>query len=460
MRPTRIGWIIVVLVVGISSFSCATKKPPSTVETVGDALPPSTEIRAEWTAPADDTGRVDDGWLESFGEPVLEALVAEAMSLHNPNMRLAAAQVDRAAAGARLAGSALKPSVGLAADVSGTAGNESVSGGSAAVGLVVSWEADVWGRVRAGASAAGENLRATAYDFEYARQSLAAQVATTWFLATELELQVALAQETVEILRQLLDLVETKQDVGQVSMQEVYLAQADLASAEDALRQAMGGDKEVRRALELLLGRYPSAEVETADELVPVPPPVPVGVPADIIERRPDLRAGERRVATAFYLTEEARLARLPSFSLTAGVGGSSDLDDVILDLGAGIFAPLFTGGALEAQLESATADQEAAIAVYGQMLLRAFEEVETALTNEKLLAEREEYLKTVVDQNGRALEVTKVQYDVGQIDLLSVLQIQAKWIGARVGLLRIQNDRLAQQVNLHLALGGSFLVP
>ena len=119
--------------------------------------------------------------------------------------------------------------------------------------------------------------------------------------------------------------------------------------------------------------------------------------------------------------------------------------------------APIFTGGALEALVDSATADQQAAIAAYGRSLLRAFEEVETALTNEKLFAEREGYLHTVVDENEKALELAKVRFEVGQIDLLSVLQIQTKWIGARIGLLRIRNNRLAQRVNLHLALGGSF---
>jgi outer membrane protein TolC len=124
---------------------------------------------------------------------------------------------------------------------------------------------------------------------------------------------------------------------------------------------------------------------------------------------------------------------------------------------GAGIFAPLFTGGALEAQLDSATADQEAAIATFGQSVLRAFEEVETALTNETLYEEREHYLESVVENNERAYEMERNRYDVGQTDLLSVLQIQAKWIGARVGWVRIKNERLAQRVNLHLALGGSF---
>jgi NodT family efflux transporter outer membrane factor (OMF) lipoprotein len=442
---------------GCVALSCSLKKPPGTGEVVDDALPSTTRVRGDWTAPAGDTGKVDDGWIKNFNDPQLWALVEEAVSVQNPNMRLLSSQIDRAAASAELAGSALKPTVGLAGDLSGTAGDDAVSGGSAGLGLVISWEADVWGKVRAGAAAADENLRATVADFEYARQSLAAQTTKTWFLATELQLQVELARETVDLLTELLRLVETKFNVGQVSMQDVYLTRADLSSAQEALRQAISGQKAVQRALEILLGRYPSAEVETASELMPVPPPIPVGIPSNIIARRPDLVAAERRVAAAFYLTEQARLAKLPSFNLTAGVGGSTGLDDAIVDLGAGIFAPIFTGGALEAQVEQATADQEAAIAVYGQTLLRAFEEVETSLTNEALYQEREEYLQAVVDDSRRAYELSRIQYDVGQIDLLSVLLMQTKWIGARVGLIHVKNERLEQRVNLHLALGGSF---
>jgi len=373
-----------------------------------------------------------------------------------------ASQIDRAAAASQLAGSALKPTVGLGADISGTSGGgesfpDALTGGSGSLGLGISWEADVWGRVRAGASAAEENLRATIADFEYARQSLAAQVAKTWFLATELKLQVGLGRETVDILRQLTELVEQKERVGQVSMQDVYLARADLDSAQEALRQAIGGERQAQRALEILLGRYPAAEIETASELTPMPPAIPVGVPSDIIARRPDLVAAERRVAAAFFLTEEARLAKLPRFTLSAGVGGNTGLDDAIGQLAAGIVAPLYTGGALEAQLDAANADQEAALAAYGMTLLKAFEEVEAALTNERLLEDREQYLESVVENNERALDAARARYDIGQTDLLSVLQIQAKWIGARVGLIRIKNERLAQRVNLHLALGGSF---
>jgi len=437
--------------------ACAVKEPPKTGDMVEDALPPTTVVAAEWTAPAGDTGEVDDGWLASFGDPELEAIVAEAIGEHNPNMRLLASQVDRATASARLAGSALKPMVGLGADLSGTGGDDAVAGNEGTVGVGVSWEIDVWGKLRAGAQAADENLRATVADFEFARMSLAAQVAKTWFLATELKQQVALATETVDILTQLTELVETKQSVGQVSMQDVYLARAEVDRAQDALRQAVGGQKQAQRALEILVGRYPSAEIEGANELVPTPPPIPVGVPSDIIQRRPDLVASERRVAAAFNRTQQANLAKLPSFTLNAGVGANSGLSGAIGNLGAGLFAPIFTGGALQAQVGQATADQEAAMALYGQSLLKAFEEVETSLTNEALFAEREEFLRSSEENSKGAYDISKARYDVGQTDLLSVLQIQAQWVGARVGIVNILNDRLAQRVDLHLALGGSF---
>lgn len=435
---------------------CATQlaEEPTHDEVVAAALP-DREIAAEWAAPAGDSGAVDDGWLETFNDPGLEALAEEALREQNPNLRVLAAQIGRAEAAVRLAGSALKPNVGLATGISenlSDSGPESTSSGAS---VVMSWEADVWGRVQAGASAAEENLRATVADFEFARQSLVASVAKAWYLAIELQGQEQLATEVVDIRKDLLTFVETRAELGAVSEQDVYLARADLAAGEDALRQTIGGQKDARRALELLIGRYPGAQIEVAPDLVPVPPPVSTGLPSELLERRPDLIAADRRVAREFFLTEEARLAQLPRFSLTAGAG----LGDAISDLSAGLVAPLYTGGALEAQLAGATASQEAAIAAYAVAALNAFEEVETALTYETLLREREGFLLTVVENEQKAYRIQRDRYDLGATDLLNVLQIQSRWIAARIALLRVQNERLAQRINLHLALGGSFEV-
>jgi multidrug efflux system outer membrane protein len=444
--------VLVVAVVG-----CAVKQPPETVEMVEEALPESTDIPPDWQAGNADTGEVDSAWIESFDDPSLTALVDEAL-LNNRNLQVAAAQVERSAALARLAGSQLNPTIAFVGDVAQLGGSDAVAGVTDwSGGVAMSWEADVWGRVRAGEQAAGEALVASQFDYAFARQSLAATIAKAWFLATETKLIVSLSAESVDLFTELSDLVRTKQDVGQISMQELHLAEADVASAEEALRQARSAHQQVLRSIEVLLGRYPAADIEAASDQLPVPPPTPTGVPVQIVERRPDLLAGERRIRAAFLLSEEARLALFPSFTLTATAGGNADVSDFIASIGAGIFAPIFTGGALEAQLDFANADQKAALAVYGQALLTAFREVEDALANERLFEERESFLESVVSSNENALDIARMQLKEGAIDTLSVLQIQARVVAARASLIRIRGERLAQRVNLHLALGGSF---
>ena len=446
-------WHLVIGFTVLAVAGCALKQPPAQEEMVAAALP-TVEVPAEWSAEDLDVGLVDNGWIETFDDSRLVELVDEAMA-NSPDLRVSAAQVDRAAAFLDNADAALQPSVNLASDVARVdagSGRDSTSN----TGVGVSWELDVWGRVRAGAAAAEESLRATQADFEFARQSLAARVADAWFLNTESTLQVDLAEEITSVYTSTLDIAEKQQKVGKVSMKDVHLARANLATSEDALRQSKIAWNETVRALEVLLGRYPSAELAAAERLVAVPPQIPVGTPSDIIARRPDLISAERRVAVAFFQAEEASLARLPSFSLTGGVGTSS-MASSISSLGAGVFVPLFDGGALEAQLDAATADQEAAIANYGSVLLRAFQEVETALASEKLLQQREELLAVVVDENKKALELSRKEYEVGKIGLENVLVTQANWVAARIGLINIQSQRLFQRVDLHLALGGSF---
>ncbi|MDH3857691.1 MAG: TolC family protein, partial [Gammaproteobacteria bacterium] len=207
-----------------------------------------------------------------------------------------------------------------------------------------------------------------------------------------------------------------------------------------------------------------SAELEVAREFVPTPPGIPVGIPAQLLERRPDLIAAERRVAAAFQRIESARAAKLPGVALTASGGSSSnELLDLIgvssnfFSLGANFVAPLDLGGGLEAQVEIETAQQQAALANYGGTALRAFNEVESGLTNEQLLLEREAFLAAAVKNNSNALDAAKTQYDAGAIDFLSVLQMQARTLNSRISLIRLKNARLAQRVDLHLALGGNF---
>jgi NodT family efflux transporter outer membrane factor (OMF) lipoprotein len=406
-------------------------------------------------------GPVDDGWLASFEDPYLDELVAEALR-NNFSLRGAAAQLEAAAAVARQADKRLEPIVSLALGGSETTGSSPLP--TSGVSLDVSWELDIWGRIAAGQAAALADFQTAAATFEFARQSLAAQTAKAYFLATEAWLQLQIADTTAANFRGIRGLVEDRLAEGQASQQDLRLSSADEASAEDAVRAAQGAYDDAKRSLEILLGRYPSAQIEIPRAFIPVPGPVPAGLPSELLQRRPDVIAAERTVAAAFARLDEAEAAKLPRLSLTSSVGTATDdfLEalnpaNAVFSIGANLVAPILDQGGRELQVEIATAEQEAAVADYGQVGLRAFQEVESALQQEQLLAERESFLQSAFADNAEAVRLAGVQYEVGAIDLLGLLQIQAREFQSQSTLIRVQSTRLANRVNLHLALGGSF---
>ena len=422
------------------------------VQSIQKSAETDARLAEGWSA-AESGGLVDNGWIVSFNDPQLVQLVDEAEQ-NNFGLKISGARLQQAEALARQAGAALKPSVGLSGAYSDR--NNDALGELYGGGLQVSWEADVWGRIGSAEAGAKEAAEASRADYQFARQSLAAATAKGWFLAGSSKILSDYAGEVAQLLEETVDIAITKEKVGQGTMQSVHLAKADLASAQEAARKAVSAEENAKRSLELLLGRYPSAGLATDDKLTAVPPPVAAGIPSEILERRPDLIAAENRVAAAFYKEKEAELMRLPRFNFSIGLS-LNNITDAISNLTAGIFAPLYTGGAIEAEVENATAVQQETIAAYGQTALTAFKEVETALAGEEHLAKREEYLQTVVEENFKAYGLVKTQYDVGKIDMLDLLTVQNKWVQAKIALVDVQTQRLLNRTGLHLALGGSF---
>jgi NodT family efflux transporter outer membrane factor (OMF) lipoprotein len=446
---------------------CAVTAPPAPEQIRKDALQ-GAEIRTSWSADAPQAGAVSDNWLASFNDPQLNALVDEALQ-RNPDLRATAARVEQSAAYAQIARAALLPAINLL----GTGGLK-VGGGSdltsalQGVMLGVSWEPDLWGRLRYGRNAADASYASAQADYEFARQSMAAQVARSWFLATEAMLQLAATESMAQSSRELLRLAEDREKVGIGSQKDVVLARANLGLIEDGVRQARLAHEQSIRSLETLLGRYPAAELRTAPELPPMPAPIPVGMPLDMLERRPDVIAAERRVAAAFNRAGEARAAQLPRIRLNASV---SALDSEVLELqddfenpsggaGATLVAPLYQGGALRAQVSVRTAEQKEALARYASQVLRGINEVENALAASRMLSERMQLLDQVVKDQKKTLEYDQAAYRIGRQDLRSVQQQQQQVQSARIALLRVQSEQLIQRVNLHLALGGSFAEP
>lgn len=446
---------------------CKTKSPPARDEIQRQALG-EVSLDRSWSASPASNEAIQDNWLASFDDAQLDALVAEAM-VNNPDLRVSAARVEQAAAYVTVAKAALLPAI----TVFGTGGLK-MSGGSdlnsALQGIAagVSWEPDLWGRIRYGRNAAQEMSASVEADYEFARQSLAATVARGWFTATETQLQIALAERMVVESRALETIAEERFRVGPGSEQDVVIARANRLAFEDSLRQVQFAHEQSLRAVELLLGRYPAAELQARAELPALPGAVPVGMPLEMLERRPDVIAAERRVAAAFNRVGEARTARLPRIILNAGVAAlesevlqfKDDYSNPALGAGAKLIAPIYQGGAMDAQVVIRTTEQEESVAQYARTALRAINDVETALATGGALDDRSQLLASIVTDNERGLELARINYEVGRQDLRSVAQQQLAVHAANLGLLRVESEQLTQRVNLHLALGGRFEEP
>jgi NodT family efflux transporter outer membrane factor (OMF) lipoprotein len=326
------------------------------------------------------------------------------------------------------------------------------------------WEADVWGRIRSKKAAAKAESEALEADYEFARQSLAAAVARAYFTTIEAAQQEANAQETLDIYQEYSKLTDVQKQHGFASDFDVSQIKSRTASAEDALYTAQQVRAQTIRAIEVVTSHYPAGKFDVRRSFPRQPRSVPAGLPAQILERRPDLIASERRFAAAFHRVNEARTARLPRFVLSATSGlGTAELDGVgtlnalVWSLAAGVTQPIFFGGELKAAQDLRTAEQKAAAASYVGHALRAFGEVEDALANDYYLRKRESALSGAVSSSADSIKFGRQQLEQGQIDMFTVLRLTGENLAAKVQYTQIRASRLRERVNLYLALGGDF---
>ena len=455
--------VLILVVAGLTA--CATpsvEQVESDVSQAAQQQVPATP--AQWQMAAE-SGEVQAGWVDSFNDPELTALVIEAQE-NNRELAAAAANVDRAWALARQAGAALVPSLAVTGGGvrSGSPSGSVPTSSNLSLGAQVSWEADVWGRIRSGQRAAVAGAQAVEADFRSAQESLAAATAKAYFTAIEANIQADIARETVKILEEMKRIVTVQYDNGTASAQDISLARSDLASARERLTTVESSFRDSVRALEVLIGRYPGATLELRESLPAAPPPPPAGLPSELLERRPDIVAAERRVAAAFNATNQARAARLPTISLTGNASTASNSLSSLLDssnvgwsAGINLLAPIFDGGVLRENVTIANAEQEQSLAAYGQAATNAFRELESGLDQGVVVQLRIDDLQEASQEAGEAFRIARLRYEEGEEALLNVLTIQQRGISSRSSLSIAERLLLEQRVNLNLALGGGW---
>lgn len=465
--PLRVSALLktgMLAVIALALFACVVSSEKNEAK-VKEKLRGQTQFTAaQWSTRAD-ASDIEVNWLQNFNDDLLRALVSEAQA-NNRNLLAAAASVEGAQALAKQAGAALSPNVGLSLDSSrtGIRDDNIAPVDNRGIGLQINWELDLWGRIRNSEQAAANSAKAAQADFRYAQHSLAATTTQAYFALIESNIQIETAKESLGILQEIARIVDVQYKNGMVSAQDLAITRSDTASAREQLITLEGAQRNAARALEILLGRYPSAELQAGSVLPVTPPLPPVGIPSEVLERRPDLVAAERRVAAAFNKLEVAKVARLPSLSLTGALGGSSNALANVLDpanttwrLGANLLASIFDGGTAQAQIDAATAEQKQTLFNYGQSALTAFSEVETALDQGFVLKKRHEELMIVKREAEKAYRIASLRYTEGEINLLDVLSIQQRLIGAKTNLISLERLLLDQRTSLYLALGGQW---
>ncbi len=441
-----------------------------------DHPPLGGDVPAVWTARDDTAGRPAPAWWADFGDPALDEVVDAALR-QNYDLQAAASRLEQALADSRIAGADLQPQ--LQVGLNGSQRKQNFIGfpipgaedrvlstvfTNYGVSLDLTWEADLWGRLRAGARAALADLQSRAADLRAAQLSLAGQTTKAWFAIAEAGQQLRLAEASVASFRASAEQVRERFEQGLRPALDVRLALSNLATAE-ALREQRGQQLDAAvRQIEVLMGLYATGSIAMPADLPAAPAVIPGGLPAELVRRRPDVVAAERRIAAARQRLRVAQRDLYPRISLTANTGTATGaLKDLVKrDFGVwtllgNVIQPLLQGGRLRAAVDRAEARAAEELAVYANTALQAFSEVETALAAEEYLVQRERYLAVSAEESRAAEIIADDRYRSGLDNYITVLESQRLALQAEGDLIAARRQRLENRVDLYLALGGGF---
>jgi len=410
--------------------------------------------------------KADTRWWQSFGSVELNHLIATGLT-DNLSLQESWARLNQSRALAAQAGADRFP------DLTGTAGagtsriksgsGSSVGFSTYSLGLISSYELDLWGRLSANRQTAALNVSATREDLNTATISIAAEITVRWLGIISSRMQKELLEKQLRTNETILELVQLRFHNAMVSALDVYQQKQLVENVKAEMPLVEEKEKLLLHDLAVLLGKPPGANLNITaarfPELLPLPS---LGLPADLLSARPDIRAAGKRLEAADWQITSARANRLPSISLSAQAGyGQSELDllfdNWLLNLSASLTAPLLDGGFRKAEVDRTRAVADEKLAVYRDAVLEAIKEVEDALVSEEKKREHIEGLRQVIDTAEVALEEAGARYRNGVSDYLPVLTQLLSVQTLEKNLILRQENRLATRVSLHRAMGGSW---
>ncbi len=413
-------------------------------------------------------------WWTVFNDPVLDDLEGQAADA-NRDIRIAVAHVDQANATARSVHSLELPTIGANPSISRTREaqqrpNNGNTGGLAAtyndllLPLTLNYEIDAWGKIRRMVQSANATAQASDADLRFVRLSVGASVAVDYYSLREADAQLAISDATVAALQKGFQIVDNQFQHGLVSELDVKQAETlldQVRSQRDA--QHIQRDQ-LEHAIAELLGRTPEGFHIAADTKLETPPSIPTGLPSQLLERRPDIVAAERSMASASAQIGVAKAAYFPQLSLTGFAGYESanpaailNWQNTIASLGASATAPIFTGGRLRANLDQARAGYQASVSQYEKTVLTAYQQVEDQLAALHFLSSQEQDSAGAVASARDQERIATNRYEAGLVSYLNVVYSEQTLLDNEQSEVQVSGQRLVATVVLVKALGGGW---
>jgi NodT family efflux transporter outer membrane factor (OMF) lipoprotein len=424
------------------------------------------------SANASDDSAATAAWWTTFDDPQLGRLVERAL-VSSPDVALAAQRIREARAGLRVAGGAEYPQIGLGAakgEYRRTGPLNTVFPGSYPTfqtGFDASWEIDLWGGTRRSVESAGAALQATEEDARGVRLALAAEVARTYVELRATQRRLALAQTNLAVQRQTLALTRERLHAGVASRLDALRAEALVAGTESLLPFLNEGLAQAARRLALLLGEEPGAldrELSAAQPIPTAPAPLDLGLPADLLRRRPDIRAAERRLAAATARIGATQAQLYPHLGLTGTIGFVSTRSEDLFNysnryfsLGPGLHWSLFDAGRIRAQVDAASARAEGAYLAYRKTVLAALGDVENTLGAYRAEQQRHRALAEATAAARASVATANELYRQGVTDFLSVLDAERSLATAEDALAQGDRSVSTDLIALYKSLGGGW---
>ncbi|MCC6423094.1 MAG: efflux transporter outer membrane subunit [Phycisphaerales bacterium] len=477
-RKTSRGsrWMTALLGVGLLAGGCAVgpdyQAPKSTVGEGWGELGPSGTADGPATRPSAQPLPVR--WWRMFNDPTLNDLI-ERSARSNLDLQRATARIREARAAHDVAEADIFPNVDVNGSYNRSRNRFAPGGGNDAhdqykAGFDASWEIDVFGGVRRGVEAANADIAAAVEDRRDVLVSLMAEVARNYIELRSYQRRIDIARENLSAQQKTLDLTKNMLAAGVVTDLDVARAEAQVATTASQIPLLQSAARQSIHTLGVLLGADPMALVPELSQSLPIPktpPEVPVGIPSQILLRRPDLRRAEAQLHAATARIGVATADLFPRFSLTGSLGLQSskfsslgDWDSRYWSIGPSVAWPIFDAGRIAANINVQNAKQEQALLLYQQTVLDALRDVEDALVAYAKEETRRRILAKAADANRRAVDLANQLYEAGRTDFLSVLQAQRDLFASQDALVQSDSAVATNLVALYKSLGGGWEAP